>query len=222
MVQTATPPTEYTITFDTDPEATGTITFAAVTYSDGNTVNKAANTYAITANPAGGYYFGSWQTTGSLSVAAPGSASTTCTVSGAGTLRMVQTQTPPAEYTVTFDTDPEATGTITFAAVTYSDGNTVNKAANTYAITAHPGSGYYFDGWQTTGSVLVTSTSSASTTCTVSGAGTLRMVQTATPPVGGTAYPPNKLLMLLPWIALGAAIIVATSLLVQRRRSAVR
>lgn len=39
-------------------------------------------------------------------------------------------------------------------------------------------------------------------------------------PVGGTAYPPNKLLVLLPWIALGAAIIVATSLLVRRRRSA--
>jgi hypothetical protein len=38
--------------------------------------------------------------------------------------------------------------------------------------------------------------------------------------VGGTAYPPNKLLVLLPWIALGAAIIVATSLLVRRRRSA--
>jgi hypothetical protein len=222
MVQTLTPPTQYTVTFDTDPEATGTITFAAVTYNDGNTVNKAANTYAIVANPAGGYYFSSWQTTGSLSVAAPGSASTTCTVTGAGTLSMVQTQTPPTQYTVTFDTDPEATGTVTFAAVTYSDGNTVNKSAATYAIVAHPASGYSFAGWQTTGSLSVAAPGSASTTCTVTGAGTLRMVQTETPPVGGTAYPPNKLLMLLPWIAAGAAIIVATSLLVRRRRSAVR
>jgi hypothetical protein len=41
-------------------------------------------------------------------------------------------------------------------------------------------------------------------------------------PVGGTAYPPNKVLMLAPWIVLGAAIIVATSLLVRRRRSATR
>ena len=41
-------------------------------------------------------------------------------------------------------------------------------------------------------------------------------------PVGGTAYPPNKLLMLAPWIALGAAIIVGATLLVRRRRSAVR
>jgi hypothetical protein len=220
MVQSVAPPVEYTVTFDTDPEATGTITFAAVTYNDGNTVNKTAATYNIAANPAGGYYFDHWVTTGGLSVASATSASTTCTVSGAGTLSMVQTQTPPVEYTVTFDTDPEATGTITFAAVTYNDGNTVNKSAATYTIPAHPGSGYYFDHWVTTGGLSVASATSASTTCTVSGAGTLSMVQTETPPVGGTAYPPNKLLMLLPWIAIGAAIIVATSLLVRRRRSA--
>jgi hypothetical protein len=125
--------------------------------------------------------------------------------------------------TITFDTDPEAMGSITFAAVTYNDGNTVNKSAATYAITANPGSGYYFDHWVATGSLSVASASSASTTCTVAGAGTLSMVQTTeTPPVGGTAYPPNKVLMLLPWIAAGAAIIVATSLLVRRRRSAAR
>lgn len=44
----------------------------------------------------------------------------------------------------------------------------------------------------------------------------------AQPPVGGTAYPPNKLLMVLPWIFLGAAIIVGATLLVRRHRSAVR
>ena len=40
--------------------------------------------------------------------------------------------------------------------------------------------------------------------------------------VGGTAYPPNKLLMVLPWIVLGAAIIAGATLLVRRRRSAVK
>jgi len=40
--------------------------------------------------------------------------------------------------------------------------------------------------------------------------------------VGGTAYPPNKLLMVVPWIVLGGAIIAGTTLLVRRRRSAVR
>jgi hypothetical protein len=41
-------------------------------------------------------------------------------------------------------------------------------------------------------------------------------------PVGGTAYPPNKLLMVLPWIILGAAIIAGATVLVRRRRSAAR
>jgi hypothetical protein len=50
----------------------------------------------------------------------------------------------------------------------------------------------------------------------------LTIVDNDVTPVGGTAYPPNKLLMLAPWIALGAAIIVATSLLARRRRSAAR
>jgi hypothetical protein len=215
------PPAEYTINFDTDPEATGTITFDGVSYSDGNTVDKTAGTYAIAANPGGGYNFDHWATTGSLSVAVPTSASTTCNVSGAGTLSMVQTAAP--QYTITFDTDPEATGTITFAGVSYSDGNTVDKTAGPYAITAHPGSGYYFDYWETTGGLSVTSPNSPSTTCTVSGAGTLRMVQTTTaPPVGGTAYPISKVAILALWIGVGAAIIVGTSLLVRRHRSAAR
>jgi hypothetical protein len=220
MVQTE---TEYTVTFDTDPEATGTITFDSVSYNDGNSVDKTAATYNIAANPGSGYYFDSWETTGGLSVASSGSASTTCTVSGAGTLRMVQTDIEPEEYTVTFDTDPEATGTITFAAVTYNDGNTVDKTAGAYAITAHPASGYYFDHWVTSGGVSVTSSGSASTTCTVSDDGTLSMVLTTTaPPVGGTAYPISKVAILALWIGVGAAIVAGTSLLVRRRRSATR
>jgi len=219
MVQTAAP--QYTITFDTVPAATGTITFAGVSYNDGNTVNKSAGTYNIAAVPGGGYNFDHWATTGSLSVAVPTSASTTCNVSGAGTLSMVQTAAP--QYTITFDTVPAATGTITFAGVSYNDGNTVNKSAGTYNIAAVPGGGYYFDSWETTGTLSVTSSTSATTTCTVSGAGTLRMVQTTTaPPVGGTAHPISKVAILALWIAVGAAIIVGTSLLVRRRRSAAR
>lgn len=37
-------------------------------------------------------------------------------------------------------------------------------------------------------------------------------------PVGGTAYPINKLAILVPWIVLGAAIIAGVSLLALRRR----
>jgi hypothetical protein len=43
-----------------------------------------------------------------------------------------------------------------------------------------------------------------------------------TPPVGGTAHPISKVAIVAPWIALGAAIIVGTSVLVRRRRSATR
>jgi hypothetical protein len=125
-------------------------------------------------------------------------------------------------HPITFQTDPPGTGTIAFAGVGYSHGATANKTVGNYTVVANPGSGYAFVSWNATGLVSVAAPGSVSTTCTVSGAGTLKMVQTETSPVGGTAYPPNKLLMLLPWIALGAAIIVATSLLVQRRRSATR
>jgi hypothetical protein len=219
MVQTTTPPTEYTVTFDTDPAATGTITFDSVSYSDGNTVDKTAGTYAIVASPGSGYYFDSWVTTGGLSVTSSTSPTATCMVSSTGTLRMVQTTTPPVEYTITFDTDPAATGTITFAGVSYSDGNTLNKTAGTYNIVAVPGSGHYFDSWVTTGGLSVTSSTSNTTTCVVSSTGTLRMVQTTTaPPVDGTDHGTSRAGMVALWTVVGAAIIAGTILLVRRRR----
>jgi hypothetical protein len=44
----------------------------------------------------------------------------------------------------------------------------------------------------------------------------------APPPVGGTAHPISKVAIVALWIALGAAIIVGTSLLVRRRRRAMK
>jgi hypothetical protein len=41
----------------------------------------------------------------------------------------------------------------------------------------------------------------------------------STPPVGGTAYPINKLIILLPWMALAAAIIAGIVILARRRRA---
>jgi hypothetical protein len=43
----------------------------------------------------------------------------------------------------------------------------------------------------------------------------------ATPPtgVGGTAYPPNKVVILAPWIALAAAIIAGATIFLRRRRA---
>jgi len=128
---------------------------------------------------------------------------------------------PPEEYAITFETLPAATGNIAFAGVSYGDEDTVDKAAGTYAIAAAPGSGYYFDRWETTGGLSVTSSTSASTTCTVSDAGTLRMVQTTTaPPVNGTDHHISKAAIVAISIAGGAAIIAGIILLVRRRRSA--
>lgn len=39
------------------------------------------------------------------------------------------------------------------------------------------------------------------------------------PPVGGTVYPGNKLIILAPWIALGAAIIAGSAIFIRRRRT---
>ena len=128
---------------------------------------------------------------------------------------------PPEEYAITFDTVPGATGNIAFAGLSYSDGDTVDKTAGTYAIAVAPGSGYYFDRWETTGGLSVTSSTAATTTCTVSDAGTLTMVQTTTaPPVNGTDHPVSKAAIVGLSIAGGAAIIAGIILLVRRRRSA--
>jgi PKD repeat protein len=42
---------------------------------------------------------------------------------------------------------------------------------------------------------------------------------TTAPPVGGTAYPPNKVMILAPWIALAAAIIAGATIFLRRRRA---
>ncbi len=45
-------------------------------------------------------------------------------------------------------------------------------------------------------------------------------ITTAPPPtVGGTAYPPNKVMILAPWIALAAAIIAGATIFLRRRRA---
>jgi hypothetical protein len=72
-----------------------------------------------------------------------------------------------------------------------------------------------------------------SATITIAAAGAINTPQTASvslhigsagpvPPVGGTAHPISKVAIVALWIAVGAAIIVGTSLLVRRRRRAMR
>ncbi|MFQ6052782.1 MAG: hypothetical protein ACE5OO_00950 [Candidatus Bathyarchaeia archaeon] len=123
------------------------------------------------------------------------------------------------QYTVTFDTVPADTGSITFDGASYSDGDSVLKGAGTYDITANPGSGYTFTEWETVGGVSVADPSSATTTCTVSGEGTLRMVQTEMEqPVGGVVLPVDKLRLIAPWIGLFTLVGALFSAMVIKRR----
>ncbi|WP_455368659.1 CFI-box-CTERM domain-containing protein [[Eubacterium] cellulosolvens] len=98
MVQNSTmPPQQVMITFDTEPANMGTITFDGNSYSDGENVSKQTGTYTITANPAAGYAFSTWETSISITVANSTASSTNCTVNGMGTIKLVQSEitTPP-------------------------------------------------------------------------------------------------------------------------------
>ncbi|MGB6874160.1 MAG: amidase domain-containing protein, partial [Dehalococcoidia bacterium] len=113
-----------TITFYTDPTAGGTITFTGSTYSNGQSTTKTDGPYSVSANPASGYVFDHWTTTGGVSVSNANSQSTTATVSGTGSIKAWFTQ---PQRTITFYTDPTAGGTITFDGSTYSNGQSTTK-----------------------------------------------------------------------------------------------
>jgi len=129
----------YTITFDTLPPNTGAITFDSVSYSDGDSASKPPNVYNISANPATGYTFTRWETEGDISVENVNSASTKCTVSGNGTLRMVQTIN---QYTLTVNINPSGSGSVTKNPdqTSYDHGTTVQ-------LTPNPTTGYHFVNW---------------------------------------------------------------------------
>jgi Tol biopolymer transport system component len=179
-----TPPSAFTITFDTTPANMGTITFNGTSYNDGNTTSIDAGSYTITANVATNYTFIRWETEDSIYVSNSSSPTTNCSVSGNGTLRMVQNSTIPQQVTISFETEPANMGTITFDDNTYSNGENVSLQTGTYMITANPPSGYAFSAWETSISITVANSTASSTNCTINGMGTIRLVQTevTTPP----------------------------------------
>jgi hypothetical protein len=81
-------PVQYTITFYTDPTSVGSITFSGVMKTNGQTGQYAAGDYAISPNVPSGYGFGSWVTTGGITVSG-----STAHVTGAGTVKAVFTGT---------------------------------------------------------------------------------------------------------------------------------
>ena len=79
----------------------------------------------------------------------------------------------PPSYTVTIATS-NADG-ITIDGITYSNGDTPSIDIGSHTISGTYPSGYEFDSWSSTGSIAITSTSSATTTINVTGAGTLAL-----------------------------------------------
>jgi hypothetical protein len=69
----------------------GFIIFGGIPYSLPTSICKEAGSYQATYNPASGYRFDHWETSGGVSVTDPNAQTTTVTVSGNGTLRAIYT-----------------------------------------------------------------------------------------------------------------------------------
>ncbi len=154
----------------TTPATTYAVDF--VLGSGGLSMNPAAGpqnvggTITISATPNTNYVFDQWQSTGSIIITDPASASTTATVSGTGTITATFTYSP-GTYQVTVTADPSAAIGGTFS-VTYTKGGTVhtNEAqstswtedvdVSTTVTVSNPGSitGYTFNSYTPTSGSL--------------------------------------------------------------------
>lgn len=129
----------------------------------------------------------------------------------------------PGTYTLTVDVSPTAGGDIEVDGTTpssypYTEDFTEDFSVDVEAV---PASGYHFHYWS--GDASGTS-ATTNLTMTRDKSVTAHFSTVAPPPpgVGGTAYPPDKLAILAPWIALGATLAAVLGWLVLRRRRAYR
>ncbi len=152
--------TLYQVTFGTSGGGGDSTTSPSTTqfYTAGQQVG-------IGATAASGYTFSSWTTTGPITVADASSASTTATVNGAGTITAIFTQT---NYQVTFSTSGGGSDSTTSPSGTES-----YTAGQQVSISATTGADHTFSDWSATGSITFADASSASTTATVNGGGTI-------------------------------------------------
>jgi FlaG/FlaF family flagellin (archaellin) len=137
-----------TATINSAGTITATFTYAPVTYdvdfilgAGGLSLTPDDGPYvgdvAISATAQTGYTFNQWESTGSITFVDAGSASTTATVSGAGTITATFTQD---EYTLTVNVDGSGSVTKNPNQATYHYGDSVT-------LTANPGTGYHFTEW---------------------------------------------------------------------------
>jgi len=162
-----------TVTFYTDPSTIGSISFEGDTYFDGDSDTFIYGTSSpATANVPEGWVFDRWEVTGNVAVSDPSTNPTTVTITCGGTLKVVFKQ---ITCDVTFLTDPDTIGNITFMGVTYINGQSDTFVYGTSGLaTANAPVGWVFDHWETVGNVQVSSTTANPTTVTVTCGGTLK------------------------------------------------
>jgi uncharacterized repeat protein (TIGR02543 family) len=122
-----------------------------------------------------------------------------------------------ATYALTMAASPMGYGT-----ATDQTGGSPYAAGTPVSIKAVANTGYEFVSWTASAGTFANAAATETTFTMPAQPVTVTANFKLSGAVGGTAYPPNKLLMVLPWIFLGAAIIVGATLLVRRRRSAVK
>jgi hypothetical protein len=92
----------------------------------------------------------------------------------------------PGVNMINFETIPSTNGKIIFDGMEYQNGDNVSKEEGNYTTTADI-EGFLFSGWETFGNISIAEYDMVSTTCTVSGNGTLRLVLAGS---GNTTSPP--------------------------------
>lgn len=92
----------------------------------------------------------------------------------------------PGVNMINFETIPSTDGKIIFDGMEYQNGDNVSKEEGNYTATADI-EGFLFSGWETFGNISIAEYNLVSTTCIVSGNGTLRLVLAGS---GNTTSPP--------------------------------
>jgi hypothetical protein len=201
------------LTMQVSPPGGGT-TFPSIgthAYHESTLVNITAS-----ANP--GYNFVDWTAVPGVAFADANNPATNFTMPSHDVTVTANFVAAVGTYNVTMQVSPPGGGTTNPSIGThaYYPDDVVNIQASVVT-------GYSFANWTASPAVTFGNMYAAATYFTMPSHNvtvTAHFVVAPVAPVGGTAYPVNKLIILLPWIALGAAVIAGTVILERRRRRA--
>jgi len=174
-----------TASYTTQYQLTMVTNLGTTTPAVGNTWYNAGSTVTISATaptPGAGerYVWNGWTGIGSGSYTGTNNPATNLVTMNAA---ITETASWTHQYQVSFAVSPSGSGT------TSPSGTNVWENAGSLTISATYNSGYRFSVWSATGSITITSASSASTTATISGTGTITATFTQNAPQTVTLSP---------------------------------